>query len=87
MTEKETGNAQPGACVDVLPRCLEDVGRNCARGNLALVVLISTAGHFAASGRHSNDYVRQAKSQSIPVSSSQADGLTKKLYRLSNGFG
>ena len=21
MTEKETGNAQPGACVDVLPRC------------------------------------------------------------------
>ena len=22
MTEKETGNAQPGACVDVLPRCL-----------------------------------------------------------------
>ena len=62
-------------------------GRNCARGNLALVVLISTAGHFAASGRHSNDYVRQAKSQSIPVSSSQADGLTKKLYRLSNGLG
>ena len=22
VTEKETGNAQPGACVDVLPRCL-----------------------------------------------------------------
>ena len=21
MTEKETGNTQPGACVDVLPRC------------------------------------------------------------------
>ena len=21
MTEKVTGNAQPGACVDVLPRC------------------------------------------------------------------
>ena len=21
MTEKETGNAQPGVCVDVLPRC------------------------------------------------------------------
>ena len=21
MTEKETGSAQPGACVDVLPRC------------------------------------------------------------------
>ena len=21
MIEKETGNAQPGACVDVLPRC------------------------------------------------------------------
>ena len=24
VTEKETGNAQPGACVDVLPRCSRD---------------------------------------------------------------
>ena len=25
MTEKGTGNAQPGACVDVLPRCRDFV--------------------------------------------------------------
>ena len=26
VTEKETGNAQPGACVDVLPRCFPRYG-------------------------------------------------------------
>ena len=25
VTEKLTGNAQPGACVDVLPRCCHDL--------------------------------------------------------------
>ena len=25
MTEKETGNAQPGGCVDVLPRCYHEL--------------------------------------------------------------
>ena len=33
MTEKETGNAQPGACVDVLPRCSKYVTK---RGRLQI---------------------------------------------------
>ena len=46
MTEKETGNAQPGACVDVLPRCW------LARGFLILSVVTSSPGLSALlSGR------------------------------------
>ena len=43
VTEKETGNAQSGACVDVLPRCLLDVtnGRIPYLGNLVPMALSS----------------------------------------------
>ena len=41
MTEKETGNVQPGACVDVLPRCSNEVGYKLSR-----VALGTRMGHF-----------------------------------------
>ena len=43
MTEKETGNAQPGACVDVLPRCWLTSGYTFFSSIVALAWLYSAA--------------------------------------------
>ena len=42
MTEKETGNAQPGACVDVLPQCWLALALSWLREWLAVTMLPAT---------------------------------------------
>ena len=48
VTEKETGNAQPGACVDVLPRCSSRLTEMCEtpRQNVYACARLSISGLF-----------------------------------------
>ena len=94
VTEKETGNAQSGACVDVLPRCshhynsaiLNNVARSSALGTTLRDVCVSMSTGSVFVTRHFQNLGKNAKQadtkylQSIHILS--REGILIKSYWL-----